>query len=110
MSNFIVAAPIASDVFSSTVIAPLIPFVIIIFSGVTETDGKISYYPLFGIKGKTLAGGISKNLNMKNYMPEKNFNTRYKGYGLYGVGAPRADYLGTVKINAPLALSERKAA
>lgn len=79
-------------------------------TGVTETDGKISYYPLFGIKGKTLAGGISKNLNMKNYMPEKNFNTRYKGYGLYGVGAPRADYLGTVKINAPLALSERKAA
>lgn len=74
-------------------------------ASVTEQNGSISYYPLFGIKGKTLAGGISKNLNMKNYMPEKNFNTRYKGYGLYGVGAPRADFLGTVKINAPLVLS-----
>lgn len=79
-------------------------------AGVEEQDGKISYYPLFGIKGKTLAGGISKNLNMKDYMPEKNFNTRYKGYGLYGVGAPRVDFLGTVKIYAPLTLSERAAA
>lgn len=79
-------------------------------AGVEEENGKITYYPLFGIKGKTLAGGVSKNLNMKDYMPEKNFNTRYKGYGLYGVGAPRVDYLGTVKINAPLMLSERKAA
>ena len=78
-------------------------------ASVIEEDDSITYYPLFGIKGKTLAGGISKNLNMKNYMPEKNFNTRYKGYGLYGVGAPRADFLGTVKITAPLALSSRAA-
>ncbi|MBR1620285.1 hypothetical protein IJ674_10400 [bacterium] len=78
-------------------------------ASVTEQNGSISYYPLFGIKGKTLAGGISKNLNMKDYMPEKNFNTRYKGYGLYGVGAPRADFLGTVKINAPLVLSANAA-
>ena len=77
-------------------------------ASVKEND-QITYYPLFGIKGKTLAGGISKNLNMKDYMPEKNFNTRYKGYGLYGVGAPRADFLGTVKITAPLALSKRAA-
>ena len=63
------------------------------------------YYPLFGIRGKTLAGGISSNLNMKSYQPEKNFNTRYKGYALYGVGAPRADFLGTVKISAPLQLT-----
>lgn len=65
------------------------------------------FYPLFGIRGKTLAGGISSNLNTKSYEPEKNFNTRYKGYGLYGVGAPRADFLGTVKVKAPLALSTR---
>lgn len=65
------------------------------------------FYPLFGIKGKTLAGGISSNLNTKSYMPEKNFNTRYKGYGLVGVGAPRADFLGTAKIKAPLKLSNR---
>ncbi|MBR1775946.1 hypothetical protein IJ750_02590 [bacterium] len=77
-------------------------------ASVTES-GTTTYYPLFGIKGKTLAGGISKSLNMKSYMPEKNFNTRYKGYGLYGVGAPRADFLGTVKITAPLVLSTRAA-
>lgn len=65
------------------------------------------FYPLFGIRGKTLAGGVSSNLNTKSYMPEKNFNTRYKGYGLYGVGAPRADFFGTVKVSAPLKLSSR---
>ena len=60
------------------------------------------FYPLFGVKEKTLAGGISSDLNTVFYTPEKNFNTCYKGYGLFGVGAPRADYLGTVKISAPL--------
>lgn len=65
------------------------------------------FFPLFGIKGKTLAGGVSSNLNTKHYMPEKNFNTRYKGYGLFGVGAPRVDFLGTAKIGAPLKLSQR---
>ena len=65
------------------------------------------FYPLFGIKGKTLAGGVSSNLNTKTYEPEKNFNTAYKGYGLYGVGAPRADFLGTAKIAAPLKLKQR---
>lgn len=62
------------------------------------------FYPLFGVKGKTLAGGISSDLNTTYYTPEKNFNTCYKGYGLYGVGAPRADMLGTVKISAPLSV------
>lgn len=62
------------------------------------------FYPLFGVKDKTLAGGISSDLNTTFYTPEKNFNTCYKGYGLYGVGAPRADMLGTVKISAPLAV------
>ena len=63
------------------------------------------FYPLFGVKGKTLAGGISSDLNTTYYVPEKNFNTCYKGYGLYGVGAPRADMLGTVKVSASLSLS-----
>lgn len=63
------------------------------------------FYPLFGVKGKTLAGGISSDLNTTFYTPEKNFNTCYKGYGLYGVGAPRADYLGTVKVSAPLSIT-----
>ena len=63
------------------------------------------FYPLFGVKDKTLAGGISSDLNTTFYTPEKNFNTCYKGYGLYGVGAPRADMLGTVKVSAPLRTS-----
>ena len=63
------------------------------------------FYPLFGVKDKTLAGGVSSDLNTIYYTPEKNFNTCYKGYGLYGVGAPRADMLGTVKISAPLTVS-----
>lgn len=64
-------------------------------------------HPLFGVRGKTLAGGVSKELNTKSYEPEKTFNTAYKGYGLYGVGAPRADFLGTASIIAPAKLSTR---
>lgn len=67
-----------------------------------NSDGSV--YPLFGIKNKTLAGGVSKDLDMQHYIPEKNFDTHYKGYALYGVGAPRADFLGAVKIKAPLEL------
>ncbi len=63
------------------------------------------FYPMFGIAGKTLAGGISADMSTQFYIPEKNFNSTYKGYGLYGVGAPRADFLGTVKVKAPLSLS-----
>lgn len=73
-------------------------------TGVDDGEGGVDYYPLFGIEGKTLAGGVSSNLNTMHYMPEKSFNTCYKGYGLFGVGAPRADFLGTVKIKAPLSV------
>lgn len=75
-------------------------------STTTESDGTttVNYYPLFGVKGKTLAGGVSSNLNMKSYMPEANFDTAYKGYGLFGVGAPRADFLGTAKISATMTI------
>ena len=45
------------------------------------------------------------NVKFNSFATEKSFNTRYKGYGLYGVGAPRADYLGTVKVKAQLALA-----
>ena len=64
------------------------------------------FYPLFGVKDKTLAGGISSDLNTVYYTPEKNFNTCYKGYGLFGVGAPRADLLGAVKVSATLSVGE----
>ena len=69
-------------------------------------DGVLTHFPLFGIKGKTLAGGVSDNLNTKHYMPEKNFNTRYKGYGLYGVGAPRADFFGAAKISTKMTIGQ----
>lgn len=79
---------------------------ILVSNNIAQPEAGV-FYPLFGVKGKTLAGGISSDLNINSYMPEKNFNTRYKGYGLYGVGAPRADFLGTAKIKAPLKLSDR---
>lgn len=62
--------------------------------------------PLFGIKGKTLAGGVSSSLNTKSYEPEANFDTAYKGYGLFGVGAPRADFLGTAKVEIAMSVGQ----
>lgn len=79
---------------------------IIVSNNIAQPESGV-FYPLFGVKGKTLAGGVSSNLNTQSYIPDKSFNTCYKGYGLYGVGAPRADFLGTVKISAPLQLSSR---
>ena len=76
---------------------------ILVSNNIAQPESGV-FYPLFGVRGKTLAGGISSNLNTTFYTPEKNFNTCYKGYGLYGVGAPRADFLGTVKVSAQLAL------
>ena len=77
---------------------------ILVSNNIAQPENGV-FYPLFGVKGKTLAGGVSSNMNTTFYTPEKNFNTCYKGYGLYGVGAPRADFLGTVKVSAALALS-----
>jgi hypothetical protein len=79
---------------------------IVVSNNVANPESGV-FYPLFGVKGKTLAGGVSSNLNTQSYIPDKSFNTCYKGYGLYGVGAPRADFLGTVKVSAPLTLSTR---
>lgn len=73
----------------------------------TNNSNKKTFAPLFGVRGKTLAGGVSSNLNTKAYEPEANFDTAYKGYGLFGVGAPRADLLGTALICAPTGLSTR---
>lgn len=78
---------------------------ILVSNNIAQPEDHV-FYPLFGVKGKTLAGGISSDLNTIFYTPEKNFNTCYKGYGLYGVGAPRADMLGAVKVSAPISISE----
>lgn len=78
------------DIFSSNLIAE------------PETD---VFMPLFGRKGKTLAGGVCKDFSLMSYTPEKNFDTVYKGYGIFGVGAPRSDLLGAVKVKCPLKLN-----
>ena len=64
----------------------------------TDEDGKTTYYLLFGIKGKTLAGGASKDLSLTSYVPDKSFNTCYKGWGYMGAGAPRADLFGAAEV------------
>lgn len=64
-----------------------------------------SYMPLFGQRGKTLAGGVCKDLSLMSYIPEKRFDTAYKGYGYFGVGAPRADLFGAAKVSCDLKLS-----
>ncbi len=76
---------------------------IVISNNVANPETNI-YYPLFGVRGKTLAGGVSKDLDMMSYIPDPNFDTCYKGYSVFGVGAPRADLLGTVKVKAELVL------
>lgn len=78
---------------------------ILVSNNIAQPENGV-FYPLFGVKDKTLAGGISSNLNTVFYTPEKNFNTCYKGYGLFGVGAPRADMLGTVKVSATIKVGE----
>ena len=70
----------------------------------TTQGGKTTYYPLFGVKGKTLAGGASKNLSLQSYVPDKSFNTHYKGWGFIGAGAPRADFFGVAKVNIDTAI------
>lgn len=70
----------------------------------TTKGGKTTYYPLFGVKGKTLAGGASKNLSLQSYVPDKSFNTHYKGWGFIGAGAPRADFFGVAKVNIDTAI------
>ena len=67
-----------------------------------ETD---VYYPLFGVLGATLAGAASKTPKAEHYRPHLKFQDCYKGFGFYGVGAPRADMLGTAAIKAPLTIT-----
>lgn len=63
------------------------------------------FMPLFGRKGNTLAGGVCKDFSLISYIPEKNFDETYKGYGMFGVGAPRSDLFGAAKIKCPLKLN-----
>ena len=76
---------------------------ILVSNNVAQPEDGV-FYPLFGIRGGTLAGGVANDMHVESYVPDKKFDTCYKGYGLYGVGAPRVDLLGTAKISAPLKL------
>lgn len=64
------------------------------------------YYPMFGQEGATLAGGIQSNFKLISNIPDKGFNTEYKGKGSFGVGAPRADLLGTQDCVITLSMAE----
>ena len=77
----------------------------ILVSNNIKAQSDTYYYPLFGIRGKSLAGGVSKSLHTESYRPDKKFTTCYKGYGIYGVGAPRADLLGTAKLAITVSVS-----
>ena len=76
---------------------------ILVSNNVAQPEDGV-FYPLFGIRGGTLAGGVANDMHVESYVPDKKFDTCYKGYGLYGVGAPRVDLLGTAKVSAPLKL------
>lgn len=60
------------------------------------------FFPLFGREGRTLAGGVQKELKLISNIPDKGFNTEFKGNSVYGVGAPRADWFGTQAVNIDL--------
>jgi len=94
------------DKISKGYVGHLCGWEILVSNNIAQPESGV-FYPLFGIKNKTLAGGVSADLSTQAYTPEDSFNTCYKGFGLYGVGAPRADFLGTVKVSAPLSLSTR---
>lgn len=71
----------------------------------TKAGETTTYYPIFGVKGKTLAGGASKDLGLQSYIPDKSFDTHYKGWGYMGGGAPRADLFGCAKVNISTVIS-----
>lgn len=62
------------------------------------------FMPLFGQKGKTLAGGVQDDFKLIDYIPDKSFDTYYKGKGVYGVGAPRADLFGTAIVQTTMSI------
>jgi len=69
-----------------------------------EDDGQVYYQPLFGQQGATLAGGVQSTFKLIDNIPDKGFNTEYKGKGVFGVGAPRADLFGTQTVKLSISL------
>lgn len=63
------------------------------------------FQPLFGVEGETLASVIQKDMKLIPYMRTESINEAYKGAGMFGVSAPRADLLGTAKISLAVSLA-----
>ena len=63
------------------------------------------FQPLFGVEGETLASVVQKDMKLIPYMREESINEAYKGAGMFGVSAPRADLLGTAKISLSVSLA-----
>lgn len=63
------------------------------------------FHPLFGVEGETLASVIQKDMKLIPYMRTESINEAYKGAGMFGVSAPRADMLGTAKISLSISLA-----
>lgn len=62
------------------------------------------YMPLFGQKGKTLAGGVQDDFKLIDYIPDNSFDIHYKGKGVYGVGAPNATIFGTAMVQTSMTI------
>lgn len=60
------------------------------------------FYPLFGIKGGSLASVKQKDLDLMSYMREKSLNEAFKGGAVWGVGSPYPAKLGTARISVTL--------
>lgn len=62
------------------------------------------FYPLFGIRGESMASAKEKNIDLIHYIPEKGLDDAFKGAGMYGVGCPRPDKLGAAKVKVNLSM------
>lgn len=67
-----------------------------------DTDGNV--YPLFGVKGETLASVTQNDLDLMHYIPENSLDDAYKGGAVWGCGNPRPDKLATGKFSVTLSV------
>ncbi len=71
---------------------------------VTDSSDDDVFYPLFGIRGESMASAKEKNIDLIHYIPEKGLDDAFKGAGMYGVGCPRPDKLGAAKVKVNLSM------
>ena len=61
-----------------------------------DADGNV--YPLFGRQGKTIAGGVQDDMELKSDTPVGGFDPHYWGRAVFGVKAPLSYLLCTAKL------------